>query len=249
LWQSFLHSLKKIPAFIQNQSPLFNAISGTIAFIIIVATFILTFHIGGIGAAKGISQTPPLGTMLYSAITPGFCDDSGGTWTNFGAQMTCQGKQTEISNRSTSAHLAGTFLKVIPGQPTYPTDYVTEVDLQQVSTSYADFGIYFRNQPVNQMGTYTFLIHPDGSWGTYVYDNNPNGTPTLIKQGHFGVAHAFVHVDVAVIGDTFTFYENGHEVDNGNATDSTYTEGTVGIAVDHGGTILASNFALYTPSS
>lgn len=237
---------QRTSAVLNKTSPIFKGLSATILFLLAAATFVLTFHIGGIGASKVVSGTSPIGMLLYLAVTPGSCDGGGGTWTNYGAQITCQGTQTVISNTSSVPHLAGTFLKAIPGQLTFPSDYVIEVYLQQASTSSADFGIYFRNQPGQQMGVYTFLIHPDGSWSAYVYDNS-NGTPTEIKHGHFGVSHAFVKVDVAVIGDTFTLYENGHEVDNGNVTDNTYPNGTVGIAVDYGGTIFASNFAIYTP--
>ncbi|HTK11864.1 MAG TPA: hypothetical protein VL485_32125, partial [Ktedonobacteraceae bacterium] len=41
-----------------------------------------------------------------------------------------------------------------------------------------------------QKSNITFLIHPDGSWGSYVYDNN-TGAPTQISMGSAGVyAHA-----------------------------------------------------------
>lgn len=55
-------------------------------------------------------------------------------------------------------------------------------------------------------------------------------------------------VDVSVIGSNFTFYENGHEVDQGNVTESTYPTGTVGIGVDEGRTIFAGDFAIYIPN-
>ena len=237
----------KISTSLKTISPISQFIYGTLTLVFIIATFALTFHIGGIGATKAVSETAPIGKLLYLAATPGSCDGGGGIWTDYGARLTCLGTQTEISNTFSVPHLAGTFITAIPGQLTFPSDYVIEVYLVQESTSNADFGIYFRNQPgQQQMGVYTFLIHPDGSWSAYVYDNS-NGAPTEIKRGHFGVSHASVKVDVAVIGDTFTLYENGHEVDNGNVTDNTYPNGTVGIAVDHGGTILASNFAIYTP--
>ena len=54
-------------------------------------------------------------------------------------------------------------------------------------------------------------------------------------------------IDVVVSGSNFTFYVNNKLV--GRANDNTYPSGTVGIAVDAGGSILVSNFALYTVST
>jgi hypothetical protein len=54
-------------------------------------------------------------------------------------------------------------------------------------------------------------------------------------------------IDVVVSGPNFTFYVNNKLV--GRANDTTYPSGTVGIAVDAGGSILVSNFALYTVST
>jgi hypothetical protein len=51
-------------------------------------------------------------------------------------------------------------------------------------------------------------------------------------------------VDVVIAGANFSFYVNGKFV--GKTNDGTYPTGTVGIAVDAGGTILASNFVLYS---
>lgn len=123
------------------------------------------------------------------------------------------------------------------------SNYVIEVTLQQDSSSNGDFGIYFRNQPGSLQGVYTFLIHPDGTWGAYVYDNT-HGIATLLKQGNLGNAYASVTIDVVVNGSNFSFYANGHEI--GNVSDSTYLTGTPGIAVDGGGSVTASNFKLYT---
>src|SRR6266849_5512647 len=89
---------QRISSVFKKTSPIFKAISGIILFFVVVATFVLTFHIGGIGAAKVVSETPPIGTRLYFAATPGTCDGGGGTWTDYGAQITCLGTQTEISN-------------------------------------------------------------------------------------------------------------------------------------------------------
>ena len=50
-------------------------------------------------------------------------------------------------------------------------------------------------------------------------------------------------VDVVVNSANFSFYVNGKHV--GDATNELYSMGTVGIVVDSGGDILASNFTLY----
>lgn len=186
----------------------------------------------------------PKGGQLYSAVSPGhFCDSGGGHWADYNSPIiTCQGARTEISNsNSQSPNLVGTLLTSMPNQ-TFPSDYVIEAQLQQANASHADFGIYFRNQPGNQQGVYTFFIHPDGSWRAYVYDNT-TGAQTEIAHGNFGNAYASVKVDVVAIGSNFSFYANGQKV--GSVTDGTYPAGTVGIALDAGASIFASNFALY----
>jgi hypothetical protein len=130
----------------------------------------------------------------------------------------------------------------MPGY-TYPSNYIVHAQLQQAANSSSDFGIYFRNQAGDQPGVYTFMIHPDGTWSSYVYDN-VNGNPTEIASGSFGEVHAPVTLDIVVNGSRFTFYANGHQV--GSASDSTYPTGTAGIALDQSGTIVVSQFALYT---
>lgn len=198
-------------------------------------------------AAPTQPATAPVGNQLYAAASPGSgtnCDSGGGTWGNSsGVQVSCQNGKTSLNNPTQS--LGGTFLTAIPGQ-TYPADYVIQVQLQQDNASNADFGIYFRNQPGSQLGTYTFLIHPDGTWGAYVY-NNTTGQPTLFKHGNLGDSHASITLAIVVRGNTFTFYANGNAL--ARAFNAKYTSGTAGIAVDQGGTVTASNFALYTPAS
>ena len=187
----------------------------------------------------------PKGTPLYSVTTPGRpCDSNGGHWANYNSPtITCQGSGTLIANpNSQSPDLVGTLLVTMPGG-SFPSNYVIEAQIQQLGT--ADFGIYFRNQPGNQSGVYTFFIHSDGTWSTYVYDNN-TGAPSEIARGSLNGAFSSGSglLDVVVSGSNFTFYVNNKLV--GRANDNTYPSGTVGIAVDAGGSILASNFALYT---
>jgi hypothetical protein len=187
----------------------------------------------------------PLGTLLYTTSTPGKnCDTGGGQWDDYNAVIVCGQTNTRISNPSHQAlNLAGTFLIKMPGYP-YPSNYVIHAQMQQISNSASDFGIFFRNQSGNQPGVYSFMIHPDGTWSSYVYDN-VNGNPTQIASGpSLGDAHARVTLDIVVNGSHFTFYVNGQQV--GSISDTTYPTGTAGIVLDQSGTIVVSQFALYS---
>jgi hypothetical protein len=188
----------------------------------------------------------PKGKLLYSAPSPGpTCDLGGGRWVNISqSTISClPAGVVKISNNLQLSHLVGTMLISLPGV-SFPSNYVIQVQLQQASTSSSDFGIYFRNQPGDLQGVYTFLIHPDGTWSAYVYDNNKTALSVEITHGiSIGDVHAPITLDVAVRNRNFTFYVNSRQV--GSVTDGTYSTGTVGIAVDQGGTIIARNFALY----
>ena len=198
-------------------------------------------------AAPTQPATIPVGTQLYAAASPGSgngCDSGGGTWENYNnVQVSCQSGKSVITNSTQS--FGGTFLTAIPGQA-YPNNYVIQVQLQQDSASNADFGIYFRNQPAGQLGTYTLLIHPDGTWVASEYDNT-TGQPTRLRRGNLGNSHALVTLAVVVNGNNFTFYANGNKL--GGAYSAQYPSGTTGIAVAQGGTVTASNFEMYTPAS
>ncbi|GCE02959.1 serine/threonine protein kinase [Dictyobacter aurantiacus] len=185
----------------------------------------------------------PTGPLLYSTTSPGpACDSGSGTWTIYnGANIDCQGNGTQITNTATSQVLQGVFLTALPGK-NYPNDYVLEVNVQQAQSSNSSFGLYFRNQPGNQQGTYTFLIAPDGSWQATVYDN-ATGAPKVLSKGTFGDIHAASKLAVVVKGSQFNFYANGKAL--GSVSDATYGGGTAGLAVDQGGTITVSNFAMY----
>ena len=191
----------------------------------------------------------PKGNTIYYTATPGAsnsgnpCDGGNEQWANYNtAQLTCQ--QTNVMISSPGSSLAGTLLLTLPQNAgSYPSNYVIEAQLQQVSSSRSDFGIYFRNQPGNAAGIYTFLLHPDGSWSSYVY-NNQTGAPIQISSGGtVANAYSLLTMDVVANGAVFTFYVNGNEV--GSVHDTTYQTGTVGIAVEAGGSIFASNFYLY----
>lgn len=189
----------------------------------------------------------PLGASLYAASSPGQnCDMNGGTWADFNkAKIDCQGNTTRITNTAPAAYLQGTFLTQIPGQ-TYPSDYVIQAQIQLDKNSPGKFGIYFRNQPGNQLGAYTLLIQPDGTWSANAYDNN-TGTATKLATGSFGDAYASVTLAVVVKGQQFSFYANGKLF--GTASDKSYASGTAGIAVDKGASITINKFALYATTA
>ena len=207
--------------------------------------------------APSVTASPPptqtagiagKGHLFYATTAPGAGCTGNGTWGTYDpnnkALVACGATGTTVTNTSArSPDLVGLLLLALPHNAPYPAEYVIESTLQQAATSQASFGIYLRNQPGSACGVYTFLAHPDGSWGFYVYDNT-SCQPTQIKNGTFGNAHASVTIDVVSKGASFGFYADGHFV--GAATDTTYLTGTAGIAVDAGGSVTVSNFALYT---
>lgn len=191
------------------------------------------------------------GPLLYSATSPGaasatghVCDNGGEQWNNYNSPVIlCQSAGMQINNPHNDApDLVGTFLTSLPSGQFSISNYVIEVTMQQAPSSSADYGVYFRNQPGNQQGVYTFLVHPDGTWSAYVY-NNTTSARTEIASGSFGDTHASATLDIVVNGATFAFYANGHEI--GSVNNGIYSTGTVGLAVDAGGTITVSNFSLY----
>jgi transcriptional regulator with XRE-family HTH domain len=195
-----------------------------------------------------IANTPvtdiPYGKLLYITTTPGHkCDLGGGQWVDYNQpDIQCSATNSTLSNSSsTSPDLRGTILTHIPNDP-YPDNYVLEAQIQQPSTS-TDFGLYFRNQAGDQQGIYTFFIHPNGSWGVYVY-NNITAAQNQIASGLTSInPHSQLYLTVVAIGPDFTFYINRQKV--GSVHDATYGTGTVGIVVDAGGTIVVSKVGLY----
>jgi hypothetical protein len=210
----------------------------------------------GMGIAFGqhffIRNSPPTdinqlshGALLYHATGVGqACDHAGGTWSDSSdIDIICNDEQTIVRGPASTAHLQGTFLTKVQGHAYLP-NYVIEAQLQPASTSNGDFGLYFRNQPgEQQQGIYTLLIHPDGAWSTYVY-NNDTGIPTELASGELREnIRAAILLAVSANGSSFTFYANGHKL--GQVTDSTYPQGTAGITVDKGASITVQSFTLY----
>ncbi len=186
----------------------------------------------------------PYGKLLYATSSPGQqCDKAGGQWSNYNQpQLQCSATGTTISNpNSTSPDLVGTILTAIPNG-TYPSDYVVEAQIQPLTSS-SNYGIYFRNQPSSEQGVYTFFIHPDGTWDAYIYSNT-GGTQSPMASGKIPAGpNKSLTMTVVVMGSQFAFYINGQPV--GHVQDMVYDTGTVGIAVDAGGTVLVKSFSLY----
>ncbi len=177
------------------------------------------------------------------------CDVGTEVWKNTNRpNLTCQVGAVSIVNAHKAP--AGTFLTELPHSMTYPNDYIVEAQMQQDPSSHADFGLTFRTQPGDQpdqqLGGYSFLIHPDGTWSSYVYDL-ATGDPTEIASGaKLGDAHGTIALDVLANGPDYTFYINRSPNPIGHAHDDTYTQGNAGIVLNSKGKLTVQNFAFYT---
>jgi hypothetical protein len=201
----------------------------------------------------GVQQSPtvntrtslPEGAQLYSTTMPAPppCNKTDSSWTVFRGGFDCGSTALHITGKVGATQLGGTLLNQLPDGQRYPNDYVVQAHMKSVGQS--TFGIYFRNQPGNfQIGAYTFLVSPDGTWQANVYDN-VTGAPKQLKSGTQTVSRTDTWITLAVVvkGAKFSFYINNILV--GTAQDNTYPSGTVGIAVDHDGEIVTDQFSLY----
>jgi serine/threonine-protein kinase len=187
----------------------------------------------------------PKGTELYSTTMPAPppCNKAGDAWKTLRGGFDCYSTALHIQGVAGTTQLGGTLLNQLPNGQSYPSDYVVQAHIQSLQQS--AFGIYFRNQPGSLlMGTYTFLVSPDGTWRANVYDNK-TGESKQLASGKQTVSRtdAWMTLAVVVKGPNFSFYINDTLVDR--AQDSTYPSGTAGIAVDHDGEVIADQFSLY----
>ena len=181
------------------------------------------------------------GQLLYATPLPGAqCDHYGGTWqTQTNASQKCSANGVILSNTGAS-HLAGIFLTQLPKGQTFPSDYVIQVQVNNVN---GNFGIFFRNQPNSQLGGYAFLISANGYWNGNVYDNQTGNATTLFgRQGTMPSGNT-VTIDISVQGNTFQLYFDGQK--QGGIQSSAYPNGTVGLVVDANSSVTVQNFALY----
>jgi hypothetical protein len=86
------------------------------------------------------------------------------------------------------------------------------------------------------------MLHTDGSWTVSVYDN-VSGTAKQLASGQLGKLPNSLQLEIVVRGSRFVFFANGDRL--GRLDDLTYTQGTVGIAVNQGANINVSKFSLY----
>jgi len=183
----------------------------------------------------------PADAQLYASSAPG-CNDGTGQWLAYsGVQVNCQGGSAQIINTSQKEALQGVFLTKVSGR-TYSSNYIEQVRIQPDQGSAGSFGLYFRNQHHNQLGTYTFLMNAGGQWVVNVYDND-TGVPTQLAQGTVNpLGQNGVQMAVSVKGTHFSFYINGQRV--GKVDDETYSAGTGGVTVGAGTSITATNYTL-----
>ncbi len=230
-----------------------------LALVLLIGGSISYFHFGsGNGAAPtsriGTTPTPaatavahpflpvPAGTLLYSAARPD-CDAESSLWSKTtNAKITCNQSALELINTTTS-HLAGLYLNTLPDGSPIPTDYILHVQISQSANSYGSYGVFFRNQPGSQQGTYSFMLNPSGYWKAYSYDNVTGAASTLYGQKATIQPNGFTTIDIVVSGNTFMFYLNG--VYQGKVESSTYATGTLGFTVDTGADVYIKNLAIY----
>ena len=195
-------------------------------------------------APPAITATISPGQQLYSTSSPGqHCDTHGGTWEDYnGVHIECQNGRIRISNTAQVPTLQGTFLTQLP-VGAYPSDYIVQAQMQPEKASRNGFGIYFRNQPDQQLGVYTFMMYSDGTWRACIYDNK-TGNSTQLTGGILKNITLPATMTIVVRGQHFIFYANN--VLLGDINDKDYPNGSTGIVVERGASVLVSNFVLYS---
>src|SRR5579872_539833 len=190
---------------------------------------------------------PPLisvGTLLYSATRPNCDTAQSNLWSKTtNAEITCNQSATELKN-TTSSYLAGMYLNTLPDGSPVPNNYVLQVQINQSATSLSPYGVFFRNQPGTQQGTYSFMLDPSGYWKAYTYDNVTGAASTLYGHKATVPLNGFITIDIVVHNSTFMFYLNG--VYQGEAKSPKYPTGSLGFAVDTGAAVYIKNLAIYT---
>ena len=197
-------------------------------------------------------------TILYSTSAVGAsnngqnCDAGAEVWKNANrSNLTCQMGAVTIVNAQKSS--AGTSLAALPHNMTYPDNYIVEAQMQQDTSSRDDFGLTFRTQPGDQpgqqLGGYSFLIHPNGTWSSYVYDLTTGDPSEIARGGTIGDAHGTIALDVLANGPDYTFYINRSPNPIGHAHDDTYTQGNAGIVLNGKGKLTVQSFAFYSKTT
>ena len=193
--------------------------------------------------ATNIRPFISVGTLLYSATRPNCDAAQHNHWSQTtNSQFICNRSATELKNM-TSSYLAGMYLNALPNGSPIPNDYVLQVQISQSPTSFSSYGVFFRNQPGSQQGTYSFMLNPAGYCKVYTYDNVTGAENTLYGRKATVQLNGFITIDVVVHGNTFMFYLNGKF--QGQAKNSEYPGGSLGFAVDTGADVYIKNLAIY----
>ncbi|MHB8598301.1 MAG: protein kinase domain-containing protein [Ktedonobacteraceae bacterium] len=193
--------------------------------------------------APNIQPLISVGTLLYSATRPNCNAAQRNFWSKTSnAQFICNQSATELKNTA-SSYLAGLYLNTLPNGASIPNDYVLQVQMSQSQTSFSSYGVFFRNQPGSQQGTYSFMLDPGGYWKAYTYDNVTGAENTLYGHKATVPLNGFTTIDIVVHGATFMFYLNGKY--QGMAKSPKYAVGSLGFAVDTGADVYIRNLAIY----
>ncbi|GHO52770.1 hypothetical protein KSB_12450 [Ktedonobacter robiniae] len=130
----------------------------------------------------------------------------------------------------------------------------TFVTCSAKSTDYTDFsfeatmqnfignagGLVFRGDE-DQQNYYLFLVFYDGSFGFYSYSTASHTKKIITGDvNNFSISKP-IRLGVTAQGNSFKFFADGQQI--GQATDSTYSHGQVGIAVDNDALITEANFS------
>lgn len=130
----------------------------------------------------------------------------------------------------------------------------TFVTCSAKSTNYTDFsfeatmqnfignagGLVFRGDE-DQQNYYLFLVFYDGSFGFYSYSTSSHTKKIIIGNvDNFSITKP-IRLGVTAQGNSFKFFADGQPI--GQATDSTYSHGQVGVAVDNDALITEANFS------
>jgi hypothetical protein len=195
--------------------------------------------------------TPPAslvsaGSVLYGTASPGpQCDTQRGQWIKqTGIVATCNSNDngTQVSNTGNS--LAGIFLNKLSHDQSIPDNYILQVQINISSTTQGRFGIFFRNQSTTPTGAGSYLINAAGAWTGNIHDNQTGAVTPLFVSSVRGQISNSIILDVAVKGNTYTFYVNG--VDQGYIESTRYSGGNLGLVVDAETTVTFKNMVIYS---
>jgi hypothetical protein len=162
-----------------------------------------------------------------------------------------------LSNvRNTCTYVSGVGFEVVgDSKPNFSTicsgSSITQASDERVtittnlikdSNPYALYGFYVRAADTNGSGGYTFYITPVGVW--FLVENNTS--QTTLAEGKASAIHtgqgAINTLTFDAYGPTLTIWVNGIKLKQ--VTNSDYTTGLDGLAVEHGATVVYTNLLI-----